>query len=65
MAVIANDVFSKLRTPKKVVREMSKKSYFRGPLERQHGKHCFNVNDKTFSIFIDHCEGNIVEKGLS
>ena len=31
-------VFPKLRTPKDVVREMSKKSRFRGPLNRQHGK---------------------------
>ena len=21
-------------------------------------KHCFNLNDYTFAIFIDHCEGN-------
>ena len=21
-------------------------------------KHCLNLNDRTFTIFIDHCEGN-------
>ena len=21
-------------------------------------KHCFNLNESTFTIFIDHCEGN-------
>ena len=25
-------------------------------------KHCWNLNHTTFSIFIDHCEGNPVEK---
>ena len=33
------DLFPKLRTPKKVVRYLSKKSRFKGPFERQHGKH--------------------------
>ena len=28
-------------------------------------KHCFNRNDSTFTIFIDHCEGNWVGKGLT
>ena len=37
MTLIA-DVFPKLRTPKNVVRSMSKKSRFRGPSEEQHGK---------------------------
>ena len=37
MTLIA-DVFPKLRTPKNVVRYMSKKSRFRGPVDRQHGK---------------------------
>ena len=32
------DLFPKLRTPKKVVRYMSKKSRFKVPLDRQHGK---------------------------
>ena len=32
------DVFPKLRTPKNVVRQLSKKSSFRGPLEKQHTK---------------------------
>ena len=25
-------------------------------------KHCSNLNDKTFTIFIEHCEGNSVGK---
>ena len=32
------DSFSKLRTPKNVVRYLSKKSRFKGPFDRQHGK---------------------------
>ena len=37
MTLIA-DVFLNLRTPKEVVREMSKKSRFRGPFDKGHGK---------------------------
>ena len=37
MALIA-DLFPKLRTPKNVVRYMSKKSTFKGPFDIQHGK---------------------------
>ena len=37
MSFIA-DLFAKLRTPKNVVRYMSKKSCFKGPFNRQHGK---------------------------
>ena len=37
MAFIA-DVFAKLRTLKHVVRYLSKKSRFKGPFDRQHGK---------------------------
>ena len=32
------DLFAKLRTPKNVVRYMYKKSRFKGPFDRQHGK---------------------------
>ena len=32
------DLFPKLRTPEKGVRYMSKKSRFKGPFDRQHGK---------------------------
>ena len=32
------DVFPKLRTPKNMVRSISKKSRFRGPSEEQHGE---------------------------
>ena len=37
MSFIA-DLFEKLRTPKNVVRNMSKKSRSKGPFDRQHGK---------------------------
>ena len=37
MTLIA-DLFRKLRTPKSVVRYMSKKSRFKVPFDRQHGK---------------------------
>ena len=37
MALIV-DLFPKLRTPKNVVRYMSKKSRFKGPFDRQHGQ---------------------------
>ena len=37
MTLIA-DLFPKLRTPKNVVRYLSKNSRFKGPFHRQHGK---------------------------
>ena len=37
MTLLAN-LFPNLRTPEKVVRYMSKKSRFKGPFDRQHGK---------------------------
>ena len=37
MTLIA-DLFPKLRTPKNVARYLSKKSRFKGPFDRQHGK---------------------------
>ena len=37
MTLIA-DLFLKLRTPEDVVRYMSKKSRFKGPFDREHGK---------------------------
>ena len=37
MTLIA-DLFPKLRIPENVVRYMSKKSRFKGPFDRQHGK---------------------------
>ena len=38
MTLIA-DLFQKLRTPKNVVRYMSKNSRFKVPFDRKHGKH--------------------------
>ena len=37
MTLIA-DLFAKLRTPKNVLRYLSKKSRFKGPFDRQHRK---------------------------
>ena len=37
MTLIA-DLFAKLRTPRNVVIYLSKKSRFKGPFDRQHGK---------------------------
>ena len=53
MTLIA-DFFPKLRTPENVARYMSKKSRFKGPFDRQHGKriqtllgcgqqHCYHI----------------------
>ena len=59
MTLIA-DLFPILRTPKKGVRYISKKSYFKGPFDRHHGKRvkqCCNLNESTVTIFSDHFEG--------
>ena len=42
MSFIA-DLFAKLRTPKNVVRYMSKKSRVKGPFDRQHDKRVQNL----------------------
>ena len=53
MTLIA-DLFLKLRTPQIVARYMSKKSRFKGPFDKQHGKwvqtllrsgtqHCYHI----------------------
>ena len=55
------DLFPKLRTPKNVVRYMSKKSRFKGPFDRQHSKRVqtlCDLNQRTVTIFSDHAEGN-------
>ena len=55
------DLFPKLRTPKNVVRYMSKKSRFKEPLTGNivNGfKHCCDLNHSTVTIFSDHVEGN-------
>ena len=55
------DSFPKLRTPKNVVRYLSKKSRFKGPFDRQHGKRVetlFDLKHRTITIVSDHFEGN-------
>ena len=48
------DLFSKLRTPENMAKYMSKKSRFKGPIDKQHGKrlqtllrsaqqHCYHI----------------------
>ena len=67
MTLIA-DVFPKLRTPKYVVKQMSKKSRSRGYFDRQDGKggqQCWNLNETNFTIFLDHCQGNCFGNNLS
>ena len=46
-------VFPKLPTPKDVIRKI--------PLK----KHCFNLSDSTFTMFIDECETNSLGKSPS
>ena len=61
------ELFPKLRTPKNVVRYMSKKSRLKYPLTGNmvNGfKHCCDVNHGTVTIFSDHFEGNRVGKSL-
>ena len=53
------DVFPILRTPKKVVNQISKKTPLIGLFGKQHVRrteHCWNLNNTTFTIFIDQCE---------
>ena len=54
-------LFPKLHTPKNVVRYMSKKSRFKGPFDRQHGKRVQTLlrsDPSTVTIFSNHFEGN-------
>ena len=49
----------------KQIRSMSNKSRFKGPSKSimwNRPEHCWNLNNNTFTIFIDHCEGNWVLK---
>ena len=56
------DFFPKLRTPENVVRYMSKKSCFKGPFDRQHGKLVQTLLQT--QLLPDHLEGNWVGKSL-
>ena len=62
MTLIA-DFFPKLRTPENLARYMSKKSRFKEPFDRQHGKRVQSQlqsgnNKSSVTIFTDHLEGN-------
>ena len=66
MTLIA-DVFPILPSPKKVIRKISGKSNSECPSTNNMGnihKHCCNVDDGTFPIFIDHFKYNSVGKSL-
>ena len=59
-------VFPKLRIPKKVIKEMHPVSEDPSTSNMVNGpKHYFNQDDGTFTIFVDHCEHNSVDKSLS
>ena len=62
-------VFPKLPTPKDVIRKIPlKKHVSDDPLTNNvvNGpKHCFNLNDSTFTMFIDECETNSLGKSPS
>ena len=49
---------------KNVVKQMSKKSRFREPWDKQHGKEAKTIF-KNFNIFINYCESNWAGKNLS
>ena len=55
------DVFPKLRTPRSVDREMSKKFCLRGPLDKQHGKRAQTLLEsegQRLHQFLDYCKDN-------
>ena len=61
------DVFPKLRGPKNVIRKMSNNRVLGDPSTHNvvNGwKHCCNLSDSSFPIFINHCEGNCVGKSI-
>ena len=64
---LISDGFPKLRTPKNMVKSMSKISHFKGSFGKQHGKRAQKLVKfacSTFTIFIDHCECNCLTKSV-
>ena len=59
--------FENYGLPKKWL-DQCRKSYFSEDLSKSNmvndPKHCSNLKDSTFTIFIDHCEGNSPTKSL-
>ena len=52
---------SEITESENLVRSMSEKPNLRGSSEKEHGKRtqiCWDLNESTFSIFIDRCEDN-------
>ena len=61
-------LFLKLQAEKDVLDKCIKSPVSQDPSTRNilhDPKHCWNVHDSTFIIFIDHCEENWVRKSLS
>ena len=64
---LISDGFPKLRTPKNMVKSMSKISHFKGSFGKQHGKRAQKLVKfacSTFTIFIDHFECNCLTKSV-
>ena len=67
MTLIA-DVILNLRTPKMWLDKCLKSPVSEDPSTGNMAnapKHCSKLIETTFAIFIDHCEGNSIEKSLS
>ena len=65
---LIGDIFLNLRTPKNVVRYMSKNPVSEDPFTSNMVnalKHCWNLIQSTFAWFIHHSEGNFVRKSVS
>ena len=61
------DLIPKIWTPKNVLRYLSKKSPFKGPLTGnmvKGPKYYCNMNDSTATLFIAYSEGNLVGKSV-
>lgn len=60
-------IFAKLLTPKELIIEMSKRSYFRTPFDTQswtNPKHCCYVHGSTFILLLHYSKMNWAEKCL-
>ena len=58
---LITDLFPKIRTPKNLVKEISKMPPFRGPFEKQHAKGDLTLlKSERYYLYhiINHCEGN-------
>ena len=61
------DVFAEIRFPKNMVSKYLKRRVSEDPYrdnKANGSKHCCNLNGRTSTIFINHCEGSFIEKSL-